>query len=100
MLKSPEGWLVFLGPSGCGKTHLAAAIANYRLSQGQPALFVVVPDLLDHLRSCYDPQSAMSYDELFEQVKQAPLVILDDLGMQSSIAVGQGKAGPAYQPSL
>ena len=82
--QAPEGWLVLLGPSGCGKTHLAAAIANYRLSQGQPALFVVVPDLLDHLRSCYDPQSAISYDDLFEQVRQAPLVILDDLGMQSS----------------
>jgi len=82
--QSSEGWLVLLGPSGCGKTHLAAAIANYRLAQGQPVLFVVVPDLLDHLRSCYDPQSTVSYDELFEQVRQAPLVVLDDLGVQTS----------------
>jgi DNA replication protein DnaC len=82
--RSPDGWLVLLGPSGCGKTHLAASIVNYRLSQGQPALFVVVPDLLDHLRSCYDPQSTVSYDELFDQMRQAPLLILDDLGMQTS----------------
>jgi DNA replication protein DnaC len=89
--RSPEGWLVLLGPSGCGKTHLAAAIANSRLAQGQPVLFVVVPDLLDHLRSCYDPQSTVSYDELFEQVRQAPLVILDDLGVQSSTSWAREK---------
>jgi len=82
--QSPEGWLVLLGPSGCGKTHLAAAIANRCLEQDKTVLFVVVPDLLDHLRSCYDPQSTVSYDELFEQVRQAPLVVLDDLGVQSS----------------
>ena len=49
--ESPEGWLVFLGVTGCGKTHLAAAIANYRYQANQSALFTVVPDFLDHLRS-------------------------------------------------
>ena len=44
-----EGWLILKGGYGCGKTHLVAAIANYRIANGQPALFVVVPDLLDHL---------------------------------------------------
>jgi DNA replication protein DnaC len=79
----PEGWRVFLGQPGCGKTHLAAAIANYRRARGEPALFVVVPDLLDHLRSTFSPDSPISYDELFERVKTAPLLILDDLGTQS-----------------
>lgn len=82
--EDPEGWRVFLGEPGCGKTHLAAAIANYRRSSGLPALFVVVPDLLDYLRSTFSPDSAISYDELFERVKAAPLLILDDLGAQSS----------------
>lgn len=79
-----RGWLVLLGPSGCGKTHLAAAIANERLRLGQPALFAVVPDLLDHLRATFSPSSEVSYDELFEKVKKTPLLILDDLGTQSS----------------
>ena len=61
--ENPTGWLVFLGGYGCGKTHLAAAIASYRIGQAQPALFVVVPDLLDHIRATFGPESPVSYDE-------------------------------------
>jgi DNA replication protein DnaC len=82
--KSPEGWLVFQGETGCGKTHLAAAIANYRLKEGKTVKFVVVPDLLDHLRSTFSPESPVTYDQLFEEVKNAPLLILDDFGEQST----------------
>ncbi|MFC1950095.1 ATP-binding protein [Chloroflexota bacterium] len=82
--KSPEGWLVFLGVTGCGKTHLAAAIVNYRYQANQPALFMVVPEFLDHLRSTFSPESKVSYDQLFERVKTAPLLILDDFGEQST----------------
>jgi len=81
---SPEGWLIFQGVNGCGKTHLAAAIANYRLAQGKAVFFVVVPDLLDHLRSTFNPESKISYDEFFEEIKQSPLLILDDFGEQSA----------------
>ncbi|MCD6299929.1 MAG: ATP-binding protein [Dehalococcoidales bacterium] len=89
--KSPEGWLVLLGVTGCGKTHLAAAIANYCLQAGKPALFVVVPDFLDHLRSTFVPESRVSYDQLFESVKRAPLLILDDFGEQSTTTWAQEK---------
>jgi len=89
--KSPDGWLVFMGVTGCGKTHLAAAIANYRLKEGQPVKFVVVPDFLDHLRSTFSPESKVTYDGLFEKVKKAPLLILDDFGEQSSTPWAQEK---------
>jgi len=82
--QNPQDWLVFTGTFGCGKTHLAAAIANYRVSQGHSALFVVVPDLLDHLRATFSPDSLISYDKRFEQVRTAPLLILDDLGIESA----------------
>jgi DNA replication protein DnaC len=75
-------WFVLLGDTGTGKTHLAAAIGNYRLALGEPVLFMVVPDLLDHLRASYAPGSELRYDELFEAVRDAPLLILDDLGTQ------------------
>jgi DNA replication protein DnaC len=81
--RQPQGWLLFRGGYGCGKTHLAAAIANYRLDRRQPALFVVVPDLLDHLRGAYSPTSAVSYDQRFEEIRDHPLLILDDLGTES-----------------
>jgi len=89
--ENPADWLVFTGPYGCGKTHLAAAIANYRVNQGHAALFVVVPDLLDHLRATFSPQSLVSYDQRFEEVRNAPFLILDDLGTQSATTWAQEK---------
>ena len=88
---APAAWIVFSGPYGCGKTHLAAAIANFRVAERQPALFVTVPDLLDHLRATFSPQSAISYDKLFEQIRRAPLLILDDLGTESATAWAREK---------
>ncbi|MEE9284893.1 MAG: ATP-binding protein, partial [Dehalococcoidia bacterium] len=82
--EEPSGWLVFSGPSGCGKTHLAAAIADRCIQDGRPVLFMVVPDLLDHLRAAYRPESEVGYDELFELLRNSPVLILDDLGVQSS----------------
>jgi DNA replication protein DnaC len=89
--RSPEGWLILLGVNGCGKTHLAAAIANYQLAQGKPVFFVVVPDLLDHLRSTFSPDSKISYDEFSEQIKETPILILDDFGEQSATPWAQEK---------
>jgi DNA replication protein DnaC len=88
---SPRGWLVLWGTFGTGKTHLAAAVANYRISKGEPAVFIVVPDLLDHLRSTFSPTSDVTYDELFETVRNTPLLILDDLGTQTSTPWAQEK---------
>jgi len=110
----PRGWLVLLGPSGCGKTHVAVAIANRCIQQGRPALFVVVPDLLDHMRASFGPARLpassgsraglpagqvgaetpaddLPYDQFFEQVRAAAVLILDDLGAQSATPWAQEK---------
>jgi len=88
----PSGWLVMSGRYGCGKTHLAAAIANYQLTAGRPApMFVVVPDLLDHLRATFSPTSGTTLDRVFEQVKSTSLLILDDLGTESATSWAREK---------
>lgn len=82
--QEPQGWLIFTGTYGCGKTHLAAAIAKYRARLGFPVLFIVVPDLLDHLRAAFSPQSVTPFDKRFEEVRRAPFLVLDDLGTESA----------------
>ena len=89
--QDPKGsgapWICFLGRCGTGKTHLAAAIANYYIThQGGRALFTIVPDLLDHLRSTFNPSTTngVTYDQLFQDVRDVPLLVLDDLGTENT----------------
>jgi DNA replication protein DnaC len=82
--ENPRGWLVLSGAYGCGKTHLAASIGNYNRSRGLAPIFRSVPDLLDHLRSTFSPSSNVTYDEIFEEVRSARLLILDDLDTQNA----------------
>jgi DNA replication protein DnaC len=83
--ETPAGWLVLTGTFGCGKTHLAAAVANFQVATDRSMpMFVVVPDLLDHLRATFSPTSAITLDRLFDQVRSAPLLVLDDLGTESA----------------
>lgn len=85
-----EGWLLLQGGFGCGKTHLAAAIANFTVGMGVPTLFITVPDLLDALRFTYDnPES--TFEQRFEEIRDAPLLILDDFGTQNATAWAQEK---------
>ena len=80
----PDGWLTLFGDTGVGKTHLAVAVAAELLSRGGGVFFAFVPELLDHLRYTFRPDSAITYDRLFEEVKGAPLLVLDDLGKERS----------------
>ena len=42
-----------------------------------------MPDLLDHLRKSFSPTSQVTWDALFNRIKNAELLILDDLGSQA-----------------
>jgi hypothetical protein len=90
--EEPADWLVFNSVGyGNGKTHLAAAIANHIANQGEAVLFIVVPDLLDHLRAAFNPASGVRYDKRFDEVKKAPILVLDDLGTESATAWAREK---------
>jgi len=89
--ENPHGWLLLSGGFGVGKTHIAAAIGNEVVRSGGEALFILAPDLLDHLRASFAPNSPESYDELFDRLKNTPLLILDDLGAESSTPWAQEK---------
>lgn len=84
------GWVLLEGGYGCGKTHLAAAIANDAVEKGTPTLFITVPDLLDSLRFAYnDPET--TFEQRFEDIRTAGLLILDDFGTQNATGWAQEK---------
>lgn len=89
--ESPRGWLLLHGGYGCGKTHLAAAIANAQLARGSEVMFVNAPDLLDHLRATFGPASEVSYDDMFDRVRNIPMLVIDDLGAESPTQWAQEK---------
>jgi len=74
--------LLLAGPYGSGKTHLAAAIMQYLLGKFYPCAFVVVPELLDRIMSTFKRNSEESAEDIYESIRSADLVVMDDLGAE------------------
>lgn len=72
--------LLLVGEPGCGKTHLAIAAMRILLSRGFEATFFDYQNLLDCIRSGYDPASNSSNREAFQTAMDAEILLLDDLG--------------------
>jgi DNA replication protein DnaC len=82
--RSPQGWLVLCGPYGCGKSHLAYAVAGAYLRARRAVYVSTVPDLLDTLRRSFDGKNGgESFERRFDLVRDAELLVLDDLGAQN-----------------
>ncbi len=77
--KKPEGWLVLVGDVGTGKTHLAHAIGATALHQDVPVYAATAPDMLDMLRASY---ADGAFDQVFSNLRDVGLLIIDDMGTQ------------------
>ena len=73
-------WLSLVGDVDVGKSHLAVAICRRWLARGKPARYVLVPLMLEELRSGYNREG--EYDRLMNFLLKVPLLVLDDLGTQ------------------
>ena len=77
-------WLILLGEVDCGKSHLAVAICRKWLERSRPARYVLVPIMLDDLRSGYNAkEGADTYDKKLNFLFKVDLLVLDDLGTQT-----------------
>ena len=52
--------------------------------RGVKVMFVTVPDLLDYLRIAFNPNSTTSLDRRLQIVRNAEMLVLDDLGTESA----------------
>ena len=82
--ENPEGWILLTGPNGSGKTHLAISVANELEKKNIDVYYAFVPNLLDYLRASFSPTSSVNFDSVFESLKESEVLILDDLGGESS----------------
>ena len=73
--------LLFLGRPGTGKTHLAVAVVRELIrSKNARVLFYEQRELLKTLQGTFDATSGPRESEVFEAIRQAEVLVLDDLG--------------------
>ena len=89
--EEPQKWLFFSGDTGVGKTHLATAIASMQIELNRSFIFKFVPDLMDEMRNALAQNNHQSSYRMLDNLKETPLLILDDLGSQNATAWAEEK---------
>lgn len=75
-----EKGLLLMGPSGIGKTHLAVAALKELLRRGHAGVFCDYRELLKEIQASYNPQSESTEMKILDPIRNAEVLILDDLG--------------------
>jgi len=79
-IKRPVGWLTVWGGFGRGKTYILACIINALREKQVAGMYIVAPEFLDRLRATYEPDTPIGFNKLFAQVRDIPVLALDELG--------------------
>jgi len=93
--KAKHHFLTFVGEPGRGKSHLALGIGWHWLENNLGLVkYWQVETLLDDLRHGFradTDEKAQRFDNLLKQIKEVPLLILDDLGVEQSTPWARAK---------
>lgn len=73
--------LIFSGSVGVGKTYLVAAIANELINKGYKVMYISAIDLAQLFLN-YHMANVGDKEMLFSPLKQADMLIIDDLGVE------------------
>lgn len=79
--KDEQNGLIITGNSGTGKTHLAAAIANKLIENGQIVLFGRLSYLLDMVKDTFYDDSRSEKD-LMDLYSNIDMLVIDNLGTE------------------
>jgi DNA replication protein DnaC len=74
--------LLLIGNPGTGKTHLAVSVLRILISRGTQGVFYDYQNLLNRIRSSYDPACGAGDRDAYSSALDADVLLLDDLGAQ------------------
>lgn len=75
----PASFYTLLGKFGVGKTRLLACIVNAAREAGRTAVYTTTTDLLDYLRSAYNPETrGVTFDDRWETITSARVLAIDE----------------------
>lgn len=83
-IKKENMGMMLYGPPGTGKTYLAFCIANELISKLTPVIAISSIGLLNKIKETYKKYGSEGEYEIIRSLKNASLLILDDLGAESS----------------
>lgn len=76
--------LYLWGNFGRGKTYLMGALANKLAEHGYSSTFVNLPSFISDLKKSFNTTtSPLDTNQMIDQVKRAPILMLDDIGAES-----------------
>lgn len=76
--------LLLWGETGCGKTFFAACIANALIEKEARVVITSIPDLSARMMANYGE----AREEVLDEARRAPLLILDDVGFERTTPTG------------
>ena len=75
--------LYLCGNFGCGKTYLISAIFNELGKDGIKSAIVFWPEFLNSLKASFNSPFKGEFNNKYNSVKKAPLLLIDDLGAEA-----------------
>jgi len=85
MYASNRGLLLY-GKAGSGKTYLSFAIANALYKQGKGVMAISISKLLSIIKDSFDKHGEYGETDVLNTVRDASLLVLDDLGVEYKTA--------------
>lgn len=86
---TPYHILTIAGGVGTGKTHLLQAIGWESLKHGRQPKFIPVARYLDRLRATFNDDSPVQFEQVYQPLEAAQILLLDDIGAERLTLWGQ-----------